>query len=381
MGLFDGAAGRGRVRLHRARRQAAARARWCWSSTPPRRAGRSPRWCTASPPRPGVRIGGVILNRVGSDRHEAMLREALDEVGVPVLGRAAPRRRGRPRRPGTSGWCRSPSARAEARRRSVRARSATLVAGARATWTALLGAGRATRRRRCAGAGRGTRSPRSARPAGAGRPVVAVAGGPAFTFALRRDTPSCSPPPAPRWSPFDPLRDEALPDGHRGRWSIGGGFPEVYAAELSANEPLRAAVPRSPRRRRRSPPSAPGCSTWRASLDGAPMCGVLDADARMTARLTLGYRDAVAVTRLASLAAPATRVRGHEFHRTVDRARRTAPRPAWALDGDAAARASCTGGVHASYLHLHWAGHPDRPRWSRRAMAPDGRDAGQRCDG
>ncbi|MET4926594.1 cobyrinate a,c-diamide synthase, partial [Streptomyces sp. PSRA5] len=35
---------------------------------------------------PEVRIGGVILNKVASDRHEALLREALDESGVPVLG-------------------------------------------------------------------------------------------------------------------------------------------------------------------------------------------------------------------------------------------------------------------------------------------------------
>src|SRR4051794_6181696 len=35
---------------------------------------------------PGVRLGGVILNRVGSDRHEAILREALGAAGVPVLG-------------------------------------------------------------------------------------------------------------------------------------------------------------------------------------------------------------------------------------------------------------------------------------------------------
>jgi cobyrinic acid a,c-diamide synthase len=32
------------------------------------------------------------------------------------------------------------------------------------------------------------------------------------------------------------------------------------------------------------------------SLDGAPMCGVLDATAEMTPRLTLGYRAAVAVS-------------------------------------------------------------------------------------
>ncbi|BFO20418.1 hypothetical protein SHKM778_68060 [Streptomyces sp. KM77-8] len=42
---------------------------------------------------PEVRVGGVILNKVASDRHEGLLREALESVGVPVLGalrRAAP---------------------------------------------------------------------------------------------------------------------------------------------------------------------------------------------------------------------------------------------------------------------------------------------------
>ena len=39
---------------------------------------------------PAVRIAGVILNRVGSDRHAAMLTSALDRAGLPVLG-ALPR--------------------------------------------------------------------------------------------------------------------------------------------------------------------------------------------------------------------------------------------------------------------------------------------------
>lgn len=39
---------------------------------------------------PSLRIGGVILNRVGSARHEAMLRRALTPISVPVLG-ALPR--------------------------------------------------------------------------------------------------------------------------------------------------------------------------------------------------------------------------------------------------------------------------------------------------
>ncbi len=40
--------------------------------------------------RPEVRIAGVILNKVGSIRHEAMLRKALAEIDLPVLG-AVPR--------------------------------------------------------------------------------------------------------------------------------------------------------------------------------------------------------------------------------------------------------------------------------------------------
>ena len=37
-----------------------------------------------------VRIAGVILNRVGSPRHEEVLRQACEHAGVPVLG-AIPR--------------------------------------------------------------------------------------------------------------------------------------------------------------------------------------------------------------------------------------------------------------------------------------------------
>ncbi|WP_288928599.1 cobyrinate a,c-diamide synthase, partial [uncultured Maritimibacter sp.] len=39
---------------------------------------------------PEVRVSGVILNNVGSPRHEAMLRRALSPLGLPVLG-ALPR--------------------------------------------------------------------------------------------------------------------------------------------------------------------------------------------------------------------------------------------------------------------------------------------------
>jgi cobyrinic acid a,c-diamide synthase len=84
------------------------------------------------------------------------------------------------------------------------------------------------------------------------------------------------------------------------------------------------------------------------------MCGVIGASARMTDSLTLGYRDATAASD-SVLAAAGAAVRGHEFHRTtVTPTHGTGP--AWTIgqrpEGFVAGR------VHASYLHLHWAGHP-----------------------
>jgi cobyrinic acid a,c-diamide synthase len=77
----------------------------------------------------------------------------------------------------------------------------------------------------------------------------------------------------------------------------------------------------------------------------------------MSERLTLGYRDAVAVSD-SVLAAAGTRMRGHEFHRTVvEPGAGTAP--AW---GVRAPQRRVEGfvqqGVHASYLHTHWASQP-----------------------
>jgi cobyrinic acid a,c-diamide synthase len=90
------------------------------------------------------------------------------------------------------------------------------------------------------------------------------------------------------------------------------------------------------------------------------MCGVLPVTARMTARLTLGYRDAVAASDSA-LAPAGLAVRGHEFHRTDVSLDGTVPpdgsaSPAWTMG--AGSEGFVRSGVHASYLHLHWAGRP-----------------------
>jgi cobyrinic acid a,c-diamide synthase len=85
------------------------------------------------------------------------------------------------------------------------------------------------------------------------------------------------------------------------------------------------------------------------------MCGVLPAAAAMAGRLTLGYRDAVALTGSALFPAGA-RVAGHEFHHAVVTPRAGAP--AWGWRGREP-EGFVAGGVHASFLHTHPAGRPD----------------------
>ncbi|NGN67932.1 cobyrinic acid a,c-diamide synthase, partial [Streptomyces sp. A7024] len=185
--------------------------------------------------------------------------------------------------------------------------------------------------------------------------VVAIASGPAFTFSYAEHTELLRTAGA-TVAPFDPLHDEALPDG-TSALVIGGGFPEAYAADLSANEPLREQVTDLAATGAPIAAECAGLLYLCRTLDGAEMCGILDAHAHMTDRLTLGYRDAVALTD--NVLAPAgTRVRGHEFHRTaVDGETDT---PAWGVTHPAPRRTEgfVQGGVHASYLHTHWAAHP-----------------------
>ncbi|WDV50746.1 cobyrinate a,c-diamide synthase [Streptomyces coeruleorubidus] len=332
---------------------------------------------------PEVRVGGVILNKVASDRHEGMLREALEQTGVPVLGvlRRAPQVDTPSRHLGLVPVAERRAEAVEA----VAAMAAQVSDGC--DLDALMGLARGAGALSCEAwdaaaavasspppplpvpSSRGSAPstppggsapwtpdrPERPRPQTPDGLVVAVAGGEAFTFSYAEHTELLAAAGADV-VPFDPLRDEELPEGTRGL-VIGGGFPEVYAAELSANEPLRKAVADLAESGAPVAAECAGLLYLCRELDGQPMCGVLDAGARMTGRLTLGYRDAVAVGD-SVLAAAGTRMRGHEFHRTVVEPGAGAE-PAWGLrTPQRRVEGFVRHGVHASYLHTHWAAEP-----------------------
>ncbi|MGY1705923.1 cobyrinate a,c-diamide synthase [Geodermatophilus sp. SYSU D00697] len=293
---------------------------------------------------PTVRMGGVVLNRVGSDRHEEILRDALGGSGVPVLG--AIRRLDELGTPSRHLGLVPAAERSTEALATVR-RLGEVVAGA-------LDLDAVLRLARSAPALDAVPwDPAAEVDRVEGRPRIAVAGGAAFTFGYAENAELLEAAGAEVVT-VDPLRDEHLPEGTAGL-VVGGGFPEVHAAELSANAALRAEVAGLAQRGAPVAAECAGLLYLARSLDGAPMCGVLPADAAMSPGLTLGYREAVALTD-SVLAAAGTRVRGHEFHRTVVTPGAGAD-PAWRWPGSGP-EGFVAGSVHASYLHLHWAGCP-----------------------
>ena len=293
---------------------------------------------------PQVRIGGVILNRVGTARHAAILRQAVEEAGVAVLGEI-------PRQPDLATPSRHlglvPAAeRSDAAQHTVDALARTVADGVDLDAIVALAS--------TAGELGDITVPPALTPNPVRTVRVAVAAGSAFTFGYAEQSELLAGAGA-EVVPFDPIADDKLPDDVDGL-VIGGGFPETYADALAANASMRTSVAELARSGAPIAAECGGLLYLGAELDGRPMCGVLDTSAAMSGRLTLGYREAVA-TRDSLLFAEGTRVRGHEFHRT---ACTQSPAPAWQWQaGDAPVEegyASAT--VHASYLHLHWAGVP-----------------------
>ncbi|HWD77138.1 MAG TPA: cobyrinate a,c-diamide synthase [Solirubrobacteraceae bacterium] len=301
---------------------------------------------------PEVSVAGVIFNRVGSDSHEALLREAVSDLPAPrlaVLG--ALRRDDRLTTPERHLGL------VPAGEREPRAAAALDVLAE--SVARLVDLAEVERLARSAPELRGPAW--SPEPAG-GRPTnqvrVAIARGPAFSFHYEENLELLTAAGA-ELAPVDPIADEALPENSRAL-ILAGGFPEVFGAELAANRPLRAQIAAFAAAGRPVLAECGGLLYLARELDGHDMCSVLPAYARMAERLTLGYREAVAATGTPWLQ-PGEAVRGHEFHYSaIEYAGGDAPPPAWELTARGRSRSEgcAAGSVQASYLHVHWAAHP-----------------------
>lgn len=327
---------------------------------------------------PGIRIAGVILNKAGSERHSDEVRRALQPLGIPVLGVLQ-------RDDGVTAPSRHLGL-VPAAERPEAARSLDHLADRVAASIDLAAVMRIARNApplegspwepaaALAGVG-GREFDDDDNTARCARPLVAVAGGRAFTFRYAEtvellEAAGCS------VAPFDPMADEGLPDGTAGIY-LGGGFPEVHAADLSANEPMRASLASAIAAGTPTVAECAGLLYLCRSVDGSPMVGAVPADAGMAPRLTLAYRRSTAPAD-SVLAAAGTEVTGHEFHRTAvapgaagalgslgspptssSYSSSAAPAPlspAWTSPAGPEGFAGAS--LHASYLHTHWAGHP-----------------------
>jgi cobyrinic acid a,c-diamide synthase len=300
-------------------------------------------------------VAGVVFNRVGSDGHEQLLREAVQSLGIPVLG--ALRRNEQITAPERHLGL------VPAGEREPQAAAALMAlrdAIARALDLAAI--------ERLARAAPELPGPTWSPEAGAVTPArIAIGRGPAFSFHYEENLELLRGAGA-ELLPFDPVADETLPDG-AGALILAGGFPEIYGEELAANAFLRAEVRALATAGRPVLAECGGFLYLLDTLDGHPMCGVIGGDARMAGRLTLGYRDAEAATATAWLAA-GERVRGHEFHYSAVETRAPAA-PAWQLSARGTTRSEgiVAGGVQASYLHVHWAATPGLAARFTRAAA------------
>lgn len=301
---------------------------------------------------PALRIGGVIFNRVAGAGHAAMLGEALAaHCRARALG-ALPR---------------DPAVELPERHLGLKLASETLSGqrlDALAAWVE-----RNVDLDRLLQIGAGTNSVSPAHD-DAGAPLrlptrtrIGIARDRAFCFYYE-DNLDLLRSLGAELVEFSPIEDAHLPRGLGGIY-LGGGYPELHGAALSANATLRtelAAFARS------SAPVYAECGGLMYLCSGIvdaegsahPMVGVFPAWARMQPRLAaLGYVE-VEVDHDAAWLPAGARARGHEFRYSVldampphiDRVYRIASR------GTAPCEGYRAGATLASYVHLHFRSCP-----------------------
>jgi cobyrinic acid a,c-diamide synthase len=256
---------------------------------------------------PGLRLAGVILNRVGGARHRDWTREAIEALTkVPVLGALpeAPELELPERHLGLIPTC---------ERQAVDAFLDTLVSLTERHLDV-------ERIRSIASEAPPVPTPPPAVfAARAGRPrvKVAVAKDRAFSFYYAESLELLAAAGAELVG-FSPLDDRGLPEGTQGLY-LGGGFPELFADRLAGNEPMRREILEAARD---GMPIYAECGGLMyladaiVDFDGAafPMVGTVPGRAIMErGRVRIGYVEVEPIEK-SVLAEPGMRLRGHEFH-------------------------------------------------------------------
>ncbi|MBP5974859.1 cobyrinate a,c-diamide synthase [Brasilonema sp. CT11] len=308
-----------------------------------------------------VKIAGLVLNRVGSDRHLSLLKDALEPLQLPILGvlRREENITIPDRHLGLVPTAELPQLQALIDRLAHLGNTCF-------DWERLLPLLRTE----------GTREGKSER----GREVIpslphsplsvriAVARDRAFNFYYQDNLDLLQQLGAELvfWSP---LEDAGLPEDVQGMY-FGGGFPEVFAQQLAQNNSVRDAVKTAILS---GMPTIAECGGLMYLCEQIvdfedkswSMVGVLPTTAVMGKRLTLGYRRAVALQDSLLVSAGAT-VYGHEFHRS--RLISTPHSPLFQTYRYDSEESTGDEGwnllpsLHTSYIHQHWGDSLEIPK-------------------
>jgi cobyrinic acid a,c-diamide synthase len=301
---------------------------------------------------PQVQIAGLILNQVGSDRHLELLTAALSSLHLPILG--VLRRRDDLRIPDRhlglipAGELTDLDATID--------RLAT-VGETCFDWERLLPL--LTAKPVCR-----FPSSKQARVLASPKIRLAVAKDAAFNFYYADNLDLLRELGAEliEWSP---LVDSQLPPNIQGLY-FGGGFPEVFAETLAANQSARQAVKTAITA---GMPTYAECGGLMYLCDrivdfndrSEPMVGIFSTTAVMGKKLTLGYRQLTALQD-SLLFNVGDRVWGHEFHRST--LTDLPAQPLYTLQGYESNSIFAPEGwqryqVQAAYTHLHFGAMPD----------------------
>ena len=164
-------------------------------------------------------------------------------------------------------------------------------------------------------------------------------------------------------APFSPLEDESVPEGAGGVY-LGGGFPEMFAAELASNRPMLDSIRQAAARGIPVYGECGGLMYLGRSLTGFDgeahsMAGLVPAVSAMSqSRLSLGYREIEARDEGPLLSA-GQQIRGHEFHwSTLDQPPQEDESVYRVVNQGGRLDGFRSGSVWATYVHVHLGSAP-----------------------